>query len=138
MSVLNVEQIKCRKCGELMPKLRLQKYGYSDCVGCSTESPKQAITVLQGEGDHTWNDIIILDSEAAKRLPVREYVDPLEENFAEYLDEDSKKAITPLNTREKVLQVEEDILDIPEEYLKAAEEEVEDTSDIDWELSENL
>ena len=31
-----LEMIKCTRCGGKMPKLRLAKYGYKNCVNCST------------------------------------------------------------------------------------------------------
>ena len=33
---MNLEMINCIKCKELMPKLRLDKFGYNSCVKCST------------------------------------------------------------------------------------------------------
>ena len=47
-----------------MPELRLTQYNYSFCVKCSEaglgSETKKAITVLKGEGDHTWVETIIM------------------------------------------------------------------------------
>tara|TARA_B100000768_G_C11197588_1_gene340236 strand:- start:360 stop:677 length:318 start_codon:yes stop_codon:yes gene_type:complete len=61
---MNLKMIPCSKCGENMPELRLTQYNYSFCVKCSElgmgSETKKAITVLKGEGDHTWVETIIM------------------------------------------------------------------------------
>ena len=53
--------IPCNSCGEPMPELRTTLYGYKFCVNCSTTKPKKALNVTFGEGDHTFNETIIID-----------------------------------------------------------------------------
>ena len=60
---MKLEMIPCIKCKQDMPKLRLEKYGYRSCVNCSTTGAYRAITTVNGEGDHTWNDIQLMTSE---------------------------------------------------------------------------
>jgi len=55
--------IKCIACNEPMPELRLTKYGYKNCVNCSTVGAYQAVNTVNGSGDHTWNDIQIMTPE---------------------------------------------------------------------------
>ena len=55
--------IPCACCGKDMPKLRLTQYGYKDCVNCSTVEAYRAVTITNGSGDNTWNDIQIMTSE---------------------------------------------------------------------------
>lgn len=59
-----VEMIPCSKCGKDMPELRKIKFGYDFCIHCSDQygliGKKRAITVQMGEGDHTWNETIIM------------------------------------------------------------------------------
>lgn len=62
------ELIKCNSCGNDMPKLRLTLYGYDFCTKCSTVKPKVGRTLTLGTGDHTWNDLEILDQDVAKRV----------------------------------------------------------------------
>jgi hypothetical protein len=64
----NLETIDCTCCGNPFPKLRKELYGYSFCVNCSTVKPKVGRTLTLGEGDHTWNDLEILDQDTAKRV----------------------------------------------------------------------
>ncbi len=63
-----MKMIKCIKCGEDMPELRLTKFGYKVCVNCSTTSAYKAVSTVNGTGDHTWNDIQIVTAEQAKLL----------------------------------------------------------------------
>ena len=58
-----MEMIKCIKCGTLMPKLRLTKYGYKVCVNCSTVGTKRGIPVMKGSGDHTWTETVIMEED---------------------------------------------------------------------------
>ena len=53
--------IKCTKCGVDMPELRLTQYGYDFCVNCSTVGAKKGVPVVRGTGDHTWNEIEIVE-----------------------------------------------------------------------------
>ena len=56
--------IPCSNCKKDMPELRLTQYKYTFCVECSNSGmgseTKKAITVLKGEGDHTWVETIIM------------------------------------------------------------------------------
>jgi hypothetical protein len=63
-----MKMIKCTKCKENMPELRLTKYGYKVCVNCSTTGAYKAVSTINGSGDHTWNDIQIMTSDQADRL----------------------------------------------------------------------
>ena len=57
--------IPCVACQNPMPELRFTKYGYRSCVECSTVGAYKAISTVNGVGDHTWNDIIIMTPEKA-------------------------------------------------------------------------
>jgi hypothetical protein len=61
---MQLEMIPCPKCGNDFP-LKRKELGYHVCINCSTVKPKVAITTVEGEGDHTWNDIIIMDQDQA-------------------------------------------------------------------------
>ena len=60
--------IPCTACREPMPELRLTKFGYKVCVNCSTVGAYKAVSTVNGEGDHTWNDIQIMTPEQAKAV----------------------------------------------------------------------
>ena len=64
----NMKMIKCIKCRENMPELRLTKFGYEVCVNCSTTGAYKAVSTVNGVGDHTWNDIQIMTSNQAEML----------------------------------------------------------------------
>ena len=60
--------IPCPKCGEPFPELRLTKFGYNFCVNCSDVDAVVGITTIEGSGDHTYNDIIIMDRKKAMNI----------------------------------------------------------------------
>ena len=64
----NMKMIKCLKCEESMPELRLTKFGYKVCVNCSTTGAYKAVSTVNGTGDHTWNDIQIMTADQADML----------------------------------------------------------------------
>lgn len=60
---MKMKMIPCIVCKEPMPELRLTKFGYKNCVNCSTVGAYKAISTVNGTGDHTWNDIQIMTPE---------------------------------------------------------------------------
>jgi len=60
-----MKMIKCIKCDEKMPELRLIRFGYKVCVNCSTTGAYKAVSTINGTGDHTWNDIQIMTADQA-------------------------------------------------------------------------
>ena len=64
---MQLEMIPCPKCGNDFP-LKRKELGYHVCVNCSTAKPKVAITTVEGTGDHTYNDIIIMDQDQAMAI----------------------------------------------------------------------
>ena len=67
---MQLEMIPCPKCGNDFP-LKRKELGYHVCVNCSSVKPKVAITTVEGEGDHTYNDIIIMDQDQAMAIARR-------------------------------------------------------------------
>lgn len=96
-----VEMISCRVCGKPMPKLRLTKFGYAHCVNCSTEKPKVAMTTVNGSGDHTWNDIVVMDQDTAKELAEQEARMLGKKIHLEFLDYDSDDLLEVSESRSK-------------------------------------
>jgi len=64
---MQLEMIPCPKCGNDFP-LKRKELGYHVCINCSTAKPKVAITTVEGSGDHTWNDVIIMDQDQANNI----------------------------------------------------------------------
>ena len=58
-----LKMIPCPKCGNPFPELRKTKFGYHVCVDCTT---------VEGSGDHTYNDIIIMDRRKAVAIAKKE------------------------------------------------------------------
>ena len=55
---------KCNLCGnEIHPKRLEILPNTTQCVTCSTTGRKAGVTVVVGEGDHTYNDVVIMDRE---------------------------------------------------------------------------
>ena len=55
---------KCNACGEEIHPKRLEILPTAiQCVKCSTTSKKAGVTVTVGVGDHTYNDVVIMDRE---------------------------------------------------------------------------
>ena len=71
---MKLEMIPCIVCKKDMPKLRLEKYGYENCINCSTTETYKAIITTGGEGDHTWNDIQILTDKQYKKYNQEEEI----------------------------------------------------------------
>ena len=63
-----MEQIKCTRCKNDMPKLRLDTYGYDFCVSCSDVKPKVGRIRVVGEGDYTATELDVLDQDTARKL----------------------------------------------------------------------
>lgn len=66
-----LKMIPCPKCGEDFPEKR-KELGYHVCVNCSTAKPVVGITTVEGSGDHTYNDIIIMDQDKARSIAEKE------------------------------------------------------------------
>ena len=59
----NVKMLKCPACGEFTLHPKRKELGYHVCIHCSTTEPVVGITTVEGSGDHTYNDIIIMNIE---------------------------------------------------------------------------
>lgn len=133
-----IEQIKCTRCKNDMPKLRLDNYGYDFCVSCSDVKPKVGRIRVVGEGDYTATELDVLDQDTARRLQEMENTSrgvrnvPLEIlNFDEdELGDDAKVLDAAIEkTLDDELEVEEDILEDLEDIEDAEGLELEDEDD---------
>jgi len=137
---MSLEQIRCTRCKNDMPKLRLDTYGYDFCVSCSDVKPKVGRIRVVGEGDYTATELDVLDQDTARRLQEMENVSrgvrnvPLEIlNFDEDELSDDSRAILEATDKalEGELEVEEDddILEDLDDTVDAEGLELEDEDD---------
>lgn len=99
--------IECPKCGNDFP-LKRKELGYHVCVNCSTAKPVVGITTVEGSGDHTYNDIIIMDQDRARAIAAKEAEISGKKVFIEMLDLDADETEISQSIKEKVNQVLED------------------------------
>ena len=103
----NIKMIPCPKCGNDFPELRKTDYGYNFCVNCSTVEAVVGITTVEGSGDHTYNDIIIMDRKQAMRIAQQEaeIYGRKKPSPAEILDMDQDENEVSQSIKEKVTQI---------------------------------
>ena len=130
---MSLEQIKCTRCKNDMPKLRLDNYGYDFCVNCSDVKPKVGRIRVVGEGDYTVTELDVLDQDVAKKLQELENTSrgvrnvPLEIlNYDEDEITDDAKALDAVI--EKTLDDELEVEEVEEDL-----EDLEDVEDVDLE-----
>ena len=121
----------CTVCGEEINPLRVKALpDTKTCVNHSTVGAKRGRILTLGEGDHTYNEIEILDEETYRKIVAVEFgVDRLAEEMPEIQNYD--QALVADDTRalkekaEKFLDDEEDavLLEDPEEVIDDEEEE---------------
>ena len=68
----NVQMLQCPACGEYTLHPKRKELGFHVCVNCSSTDKVVGITTVEGTGDHTWNDIIIMDRKKAMSIAARE------------------------------------------------------------------
>ena len=135
---MSLEQIKCTRCKNDMPKLRLDNYGYDFCVSCSDVKPKVGRVRVIGEGDYTVTELDILDQDTARRLQELENNSrgvrnvPLEIlNFDEDEMSDDSRAISEATDKalEGELEIDEDDLEGLDDIEDVEGLELEDEDD---------
>jgi len=104
---MKLKMIECPKCGEDFP-LKRKELGYHVCVNCSTAKPVVGITTVEGTGDHTYNDIIIMDQDRARAIAQKEAELKGTKVDMEYLDLDIDESAVSQSVKEAVVNVIED------------------------------
>ena len=86
---MQLKMIPCPKCGNDFPEKR-KELGYHVCVNCSTTKPVVGITTVEGTGDHTYNDLIIMDQDRA--FAIQSHADEIagKKSHFEFIDYDSE------------------------------------------------
>jgi hypothetical protein len=119
---MQLKMIPCPKCTKDFPEKR-KELGYHVCVDCSTIKPLVGITTVEGSGDHTYNDIIIMDQDRARAIAQAEAEITGKKVFMEVLDLDKDENEVTQSVKEAVDNVLndeesdiEDALDPNKEY----------------------
>ena len=102
-----LKMIPCPRCGEDFPEKR-KMLGYHVCVNCSTVKPLVGITTVEGSGDHTYNDIIIMDQDRATAIAKAEAEITGKKVFMEVLDLDKDENEVSQSVKEAVDQALEE------------------------------
>jgi len=111
-----LKMIPCPRCGEDFPEKR-KMLGYHVCVNCSTVKPVVGITTVEGTGDHTYNDIIIMDQDRALAIAAKEAELSGKKVFMEVLDLDKDETEVSQSVKEAVDNVLNDEEDDIEDAL---------------------
>ena len=104
----SIQMLKCPACGEFTLHPKRKELGYHVCVNCSSAKPVVGITTVEGSGDHTYNDIIIMDQDKARSIAKKEAELKGGSVHIEMLDLDTDEAAISQSLKEKVNQVLED------------------------------
>ena len=102
--------IPCPKCGNDFPEKR-KELGYHVCINCSTVEPVVGITTVEGSGDHTYNDLIIMDQSRANAIAEKEAELSGRKVHIEMLDLDKDEFAVSQSIKEEVGKVLDDDLD---------------------------
>ena len=94
--------LKCPACGEFTLHPKRKELGYNVCVNCSTTEPVVGITTVEGSGDHTYNDIIIMDQSRARAIAEKEAELSGRKVHLEMLDFDKDETAVSQSIKESV------------------------------------
>ena len=109
---MKLEMTTCPSCNKEVLPVKRKVLGYHVCVNCSTAKPVVGITTVEGTGDHTYNDIIIMDQDRARSIAQKEAELKGTKAEIEYLDLDTDEAAVSQSVKEKVNEVLNDEGDI--------------------------
>ena len=109
--------LKCPACGEFTLHPKRKELGYHVCVNCSSAKPVVAITTVEGSGDHTWNDIIIMDQDKAAAIAKKEAEVMGNKIDIEMLDFDEDDMAISQSVKERIQQVLDDQEDDEEDLV---------------------
>jgi hypothetical protein len=114
---MQLKMIPCPKCGNDFPEKR-KELGYHVCVNCSTVKPKVGVTTVEGSGDHTYNDIIIMEQDQYMSIARKEAELSGRKIDVEILDLDKDEFEVSQSIKESVHKVVsdeyEDLQDAPD------------------------
>ena len=104
----SIQMLNCPSCSESTLHPKRKEMGYHVCVNCSTAKPVVGITTVEGSGDHTYNDIIIMDQDRARNIARKEAELKGQKVNIELLDLDTDENAVSQSVKEAVNNVIED------------------------------
>jgi hypothetical protein len=107
-SMQSMQMLKCPACSEMTLHSKRKEMGYHVCVSCSTAKPVVGITTVEGSGDHTYNDIIIMDQDRARAIANKAAELTGQKAHLEVLDFDEDENAVSQSVKEAVNNVIED------------------------------
>jgi len=126
-----LKMIPCPKCGNDFPEKR-KELGYHVCINCSTVKPKVGVTTVEGTGDHTYNDIIIMDQDQYVSIARKEAELAGKKVHIEMLDLDKDESEISQSIKEKVNQTLDEELGESEYDMFDPDKEMEGIEGIDY------
>jgi len=126
-----LKMIPCPKCGNDFPEKR-KELGYHVCINCSTVKPKVGVTTVEGTGDHTYNDIIIMDQDQYISIARKEAELAGKKVHIEMLDLDKDESEISQSIKEKVNQALDEELGESEYDMFDPDKEMEGIEGIDY------
>ena len=123
--------IECPKCGNDFP-LKRKELGYHVCVNCSTVKPVVGITTVEGTGDHTYNDLIIMDQDKARAIANKAAELSGQKAHLEVLDFDTDETEVSQSLKEKVHNVLHDEEDDTEDDVYDPNKKFDEVEGIDY------
>ena len=100
-----LEMTTCPSCTEDVLPVKRKELGYHVCVNCSTIKPKVGVTTVEGTGDHTYNDIIIMEQDTYISIKKKEAELAGKSVHIEMLDLDKDEAVISQSVKEEVSKV---------------------------------
>lgn len=107
-NTMQLEMMICPRCSEEKLPVKRKELGYHVCIDCSTAKPVVGITTVEGSGDHTYNDIIIMDQDRARSIATKEAELKGQKVNIEMLDLDTDEAAISQSVKERVNNVLEE------------------------------
>ena len=96
---------ECPSCSEDKLPVKRKELGYHVCVSCSTVKPKVGVTTVEGSGDHTYNDIIIMEQDQYISIKKKEAELSGKSVHIEMLDLDKDEEAISQSVKEEVTKV---------------------------------
>ena len=112
---MQLEMIECPKCGNDFP-LKRKELGYHVCVNCSSVKAVVGVTTVEGSGDHTYNDLIIMDQDQYLSIKRKEAeLSGKKSDLLELLDLDKDENEVSQSVKDQVNVLLDDDLEAEEE-----------------------